>query len=404
MSVKWAEWKAPGILLGAVGISYVGEFVYLVALNLLIYAKTNSVAAVAGLWLIGPIAGILTGPWAGSVIDRVNKKMVMIGADLIRALLVVLIPFLSDLWLIYSILFLISLSSSFFNPASGAYTVLLVPRERLLRYNSISSILITGSLVIGPAIAGFLVSHWSYNTAIWANAASFLLSAALLSFLPSLHAPLHREKEEKSIRQDWKMVWSFLQANRHFLIVFLLFQGTVILGMALDSQEVVFTQKIIGLTERDFSLLMSITGAGYLSGSLLMAGVAKRLKIPHLIGYGSFLFSIGYVIYAFASSFAAAAIGFIILGFFSAFSNTGFQTFFQQSVPAERMGRVASTLGVLKSIGLILFTVLAGVLSETLGIKVVVVSISLGISGIAFALLMATCWRREKVVAAQEGV
>lgn len=143
MSVKWAEWKAPGILLGAVGISYVGEFVYLVALNLLIYAKTNSVAAVAGLWLIGPIAGILTGPWAGSVLDRVNKKMVMIGADLIRALLVVLIPFLSDLWLIYSILFLISLSSSFFNPASGAYTVLLVPRERLLRYNSISSILIT---------------------------------------------------------------------------------------------------------------------------------------------------------------------------------------------------------------------------------------------------------------------
>jgi hypothetical protein len=43
-------------------------------------------------------------------------------------------------------------------------------------------------------------------------------------------------------------------------------------------------------------------------------------------------------------------------------------------------------------------------LSETLGIKMVVVSISLGISGIAFVLLMATCWRREKVVAAQEGM
>jgi hypothetical protein len=115
MKDSFREWKAPGLLLSAVGISYIGDFIYLVALNLLIFAKTDSVAAVAGLWIIGPIAGIITGFWSGSMIDRLYKKHIMIITDVIRGCLVAIIPLLSELWSIYIVLFVIACVAPFLN-------------------------------------------------------------------------------------------------------------------------------------------------------------------------------------------------------------------------------------------------------------------------------------------------
>ncbi|KZE68989.1 hypothetical protein AWM68_01605 [Fictibacillus phosphorivorans] len=386
----FSEWKYPGLLLSAVGISYVGDFIYLVALNLFIFAKTESVTAVAGMWLIGPIAGIITSLWSGSIIDRINKKTIMIIADLMRALLVAVIPFLSEMWMIYGVLFVISLCSSFFNPASGAYTVQLVDKEKLLRYNSIASVLTTGALVIGPAIAGMLVHFGSYNFAIWCNAVSFLLSACLLALLPSLYKKQEMESSVTNrlhmIIMDWKTVVTFLRNHPLFLTAYILFQLIMTLAIALDSQEVVFTQTIIGLSESQYSYLVSITGLGYLTGSLLMAVMAGKIPIPYLIGFASTLFSFGYVIYAFSQSFLTACAGFIILGFFSSFANTGFQTFFQRSVPSDKMGRVGATLGFFQSLSLIVTILGAGLFSEWLGVKSIVIGSSLFIVMVAIPL------------------
>ncbi|MDX8342171.1 MFS transporter [Rossellomorea sp. YZS02] len=386
------EWKAPGLLLGAVGISYIGDFIYLVALNLFIFAKTDSVAAVAGLWIIGPIAGIITGFWSGSIIDRLYKKHIMILMDVLRGCFVAVIPLMSELWSIYAVLFIISLCSSFFRPASTAYTVQLVPKENLLRYNSLSSILTTGSLVLGPAIAGALIQFSSYQVAIWCNAVSFLISGVMIFFLPNLHirsdSTVEKSKYIKIILDDLRMVLHFLKKHRYFLAVYLLFQFIMTLAIALDSQEVVFTQKVIGLTESQFSLLMSITGAGYLIGSILMSMVAKKMTIPYMIGFGTSLFSAGYVIYSFSTTFLVASIGFIILGFFSSFANTGFQTFFQTSIPSHQIGRIGTTLSLFQSSMLIVTILLAGLLSEVYGVKYLVIGTTLIIALIA-ALLCA---------------
>jgi MFS family permease len=383
-------WKYPSLLLSAVGISYIGDFIYLVALNLYIFAKTESVTAVACLWLIGPLAGIVTSLWSGSLIDRLNKKTIMILTDTMRALLVACIPFLTELWMIYTILFAISLCSSFFNPASSAYTVQLVPKEKRLRYNSISSVLTTGALVIGPAIAGALVHFGSYSFAIWCNAGSFLLSACILSFLPSLYDKqtdsTSRSNKLNIMIDDWRIVGGFLRKQRLFLATYILFQLIMTLAIALDSQEVVFTQTIIGLSESQYSLLVSITGTGYLIGSLLLAITANKLPIPHLIGFASTLFSLGYVIYAFSHSFFSACIGFLILGFFSSFANTGFQTYFQQSIPSNKMGRVGATLGFFQSLSLIITILFISLLSEWLNVKAVVIGTSVLIMVFALTL------------------
>jgi MFS family permease len=185
---------------------------------------------------------------------------------------------------------------------------------------------------------------------------------------------------------DWKLVFSFLKLNRLFLSVYILFRIIMTFAIALDSQEVVFTQTVIGLSESQYSLLVSITGLGYLSGSFLMTVFANKIPVPYLIGFGSTLFSFGFAIYAFSQSFLSACIGFIILGFFSSFANTGYQTFFQKSVPAEKMGRVGAMLGIFQSLMLILTIFTAGFLSSWLGVKNIVIGASLAILLVAVAL------------------
>jgi hypothetical protein len=74
------------LLLLGIGTSTLGGFIYLVAINILVIKLTGSPAAVAGLWIMGPIASILTKFWSGSLVDRMNNRRLMIITDIIRAL------------------------------------------------------------------------------------------------------------------------------------------------------------------------------------------------------------------------------------------------------------------------------------------------------------------------------
>lgn len=101
-----------------------------------------------------------------------------------------------------------------------------------------------------------------------------------------------------------------------------------------------------------------------------------------MIGLGSLFVSIGYMIFAFSNSFSLAAIGFFIIAFSLAFANTGFQTFYQNNIPVEIMGRVGSVFGLLEALLIIITTAIVGVSAHFISIRFVVISGSL----IMFAL------------------
>lgn len=130
------SWKNPILLISGIGVSYLGNWIYLIALNISILNLTGSATAVAGLYIIRPIAVLITNTWSGSVIDRVNKRRLMISIDIIRGVLVFVIPFISSLWTIYTVLLLINIAGSFFGPSSSVYITKLVPpvnRKDLIR-------------------------------------------------------------------------------------------------------------------------------------------------------------------------------------------------------------------------------------------------------------------------------
>ncbi|WP_066397006.1 MFS transporter [Neobacillus mesonae] len=366
------------LLLFGVGISTFGDFIYLIAINILVLKLTGSPAAVAGLWIIGPIATILTKFWSGSIIDRMSKRRLMILTDIFRAILVAIIPLLPSVWLIYICLFVLSIGKAFFDPASISYITSLIPTENRKQFNSFRSLITSGAFLIGPAIAGVLLLIASAKVAIWINAVSFLVSAYMLFLLPETEVQRSQAKALtlSMIKDDWKKVIMFSRDQSYIVIIYFLAQFFWIVALGMDAQEVVFTQKVLGLSEAKFGLLVSIMGIGSIIGSSTVSIFAKKMSIRLLMGLGYIMVAGGYLIYAFSYSFLTAAIGFIVLGYFNSLANTGFLTFYQNNVPLEIMGRISSVFGTFQSMLQIAFVLLIGFTGEIIPLRYSIIGAS----------------------------
>ena len=375
--MKIFNWKMASFLLTGIGISRLGDFIYLIAINLIVYDMTGSAAAVAGLWIIGPVTSVLTNSWSGGLIDRKNKKSIMIWTDLARAMGVALIPFLGSIGFIYAVLFLISMAKALFMPASATYIAKLVPIESRKRFNSINSLVTSGAFIVGPAIAGGLFLIGTIETAIFLNAASFVFSAVIIWVLPDMDKDLKSSSVQTSayetLRDDWKQVIMFAGREVFIISVYGCFLAFGLFSLAMDSQEVVFIQDVVGLTEADYSFLVSISGIGFALGALFITIVSKMLSIKQLMGYGMLLTAAGYLIYALADSFMLVVMGFTVLGIFNAFSSAGYQTFYQNNVPVEIMGRMTSVIGVIQSFAQIILLFGIGVLGDLFPLRYTIV-------------------------------
>ena len=150
--------KIRGFLLLWTGqaVSYIGDqFHFIAIMGLLLYEYNVSSVEVGTLMVSLSAPSLIIGPLAGVYVDRWSRKWVMIVSDIIRGILVILIPFTTSLWQIYLIMFLVSSVSRFFFPAFNSALPNIVPREHLLKANSLSQTTFNASLVVGPALGAF---------------------------------------------------------------------------------------------------------------------------------------------------------------------------------------------------------------------------------------------------------
>ncbi|WP_144524080.1 MFS transporter [Bacillus pumilus] len=373
------HWRDMSLLLGAIGIANIGEWIYMIALHLLIFKETGSVLAVTVVYMLRPVAALFTNSWSGSLIDRLNQRKVMISLDISRAILIACIPialFSEHLLILYVMVFFIQMAQAMFHPASMVYMTALIPADNRKRFNAIHSLLQSGGFLLGPAIAGLLFFIGTPVFSIFINAICLLVSALLTTCLPNL---LKQDANQKGftlsmLKEDAKLVLRFSLTSRQIMAVYLLFSAAItVLPTAIDSLETAFAKEVLLLTDTQYGLLVSIAGAGIIAGAGLNSVFVERLPVSIMLGIGSLFVACGYLIYAFSSTLFAAAVGFFLLAFFLAFANTGFMTFYQTNIPVEVMGRVASFYTLVEAILTIMLTGVSGGLAHVLSIRISVV-------------------------------
>ncbi|TQR14628.1 MFS transporter [Psychrobacillus soli] len=367
------RWKYLLMLLGGIGISNVGGWVYLIALNLIILNETGSPLAIAILYILGPIATICTNVWAGSLIDRVNTRRLMMGLDVFRALCIAFIPFLPSLIYVYILAFIINMGSAIFQPTSMVYMTRLVPEEDRQRFNALRSFINSCGSLIGPAIAGILFWMGTPHTAIQVNAVALFFSALIIMMLPNVDGRLEETEEQRftwdMIKNDFRVIFSFSKNYTYVTKIYLLFSSTTIFMTAIDSLEAAFAKEVLSISDTNYGFLLSVFGAGIIIGSIINSVFSKQLAVNLLIGFGTIFTSIGYIVLYSSNGFYSAAPGVFLIGFAVTFANTGYLTFYQNHVPVRMMGRFGSFFSVMEAGFIVALTVLIGLASELTSIR-----------------------------------
>ncbi|HFJ9426337.1 MFS transporter [Bacillus cereus] len=403
------DWKYPLLLLSGVGIANLGAWIYLIALNVLVYNMGGSALAVATLYVIKPLATLFTNAWSGSMIDRLNKRKLMIHLDIYRALFIAILPLLPSLWIVYVFVFFISMASAIYEPTAMTYMTKLIPVEQRQRFNSLRSLIGSGAFLIGPAIAGVLLIASTPEFAIYMNAIAFLLSGFITLLLPNLDKKEDSDTTSNTLsltvlKKDWNTVINFSRKHVYVVCVYFLFQSMFVLATATDSLELSFAKEVLLLTDSEYGFLVSIAGAGFILGAVTNTILSKKLAPSFLIGIGSLFIAIGYLIYAFSNVFLIAAIGFFILSFSMAYANTGFYTFYQNNVPVHIMGRIGSIYGLVIALVTIFITILSGVATQFISIQLVVIVGSLIMLFITIVLCVFTLFPSQSKLYSTESI
>ncbi|AMR02988.1 MFS transporter [Bacillus thuringiensis] len=403
------DWKYPLLLLSGVGIANLGAWIYLIALNVLVYHMGGSALAVAALYVIKPLATLFTNAWSGSMIDRLNKRKLMIHLDIYRALFIAILPLLPSLWIVYVFVFFISMASAIYEPTAMTYMTKLIPVEQRQRFNSLRSLIGSGAFLIGPAIAGILLIASTLEFAIYINAIAFLLSGFITLLLPNLDKKKDSDTTSNTLSltvliKDWNTVINFSRKHVYVVCVYFLFQSMFVLATATDSLELSFAKEVLLLTDSEYGFLVSIAGAGFILGAITNTILSKKLAPSFLIGIGSLFIAIGYLIYAFSNVFLIAAIGFFILSFSMAYANTGFYTFYQNNIPVHMMGRIGSIYGLVIAIVTIFITILSGVATQFISIQPVIIVGSLIMLFITVVLCVFTLFPSQSKLYSTESI
>ena len=190
-----------------------------VALLWFVYAMTDSALKMSLIGVLQTIPPLVFGPFAGVLLDRLDKRRAMVVIDLVRTGLLASIPILYavgllTLPLLYVLVFVIAMFSMAFGPALNATLPLIVKKEQLTGVNALMQSAMTIGQLLGPALSGILIAAIGAQNALYVNAAAFFLSALCKIPLRLPHVRAHRSSDNV-----WRQAIKDLQDGIRFVFV-----------------------------------------------------------------------------------------------------------------------------------------------------------------------------------------
>jgi MFS family permease len=270
------------LLWSARAVSFLGDSLSLVALMLHVAETTGQAVAVAWLLLAGDFAPALLGPLTGTVADRLDRRRVMVGCELLQgALVVVTALWLPALPLLLVLVGLRAVAGQVFQPASRAAVPAVVPERDLERANAAVGVATNGGEALGPLVAALLLPVLGTRGVLLADAASFLVSAALLGFLPALAGAGGGERARPaSFLADAGAGLRYLRGQPVLRVVVGGYVAVVACTGIDDVALVFLATDTLGAGASAAGLLLAAVGIGLLAGYALLTRTGGRSPTP----------------------------------------------------------------------------------------------------------------------------
>jgi Major Facilitator Superfamily len=396
-------------------VSEIGDHFNNVAVFSLALANTRSGLVVTGIMLSRAIPAVMAGPVAGVILDRLDRKRIMIASDLIRA--VVAIGFIlaiprSDTWLLYLLSALLMFASPFFTSGRSAILPTIANKEELHTANSLTQTTQWMTLTIGAFLGGTSITQFGYMWAFAFNGLSFLFSAACVSRLRVEGGGFRAERtalaEDKVVRpwHEYTEGLRYMRASPLILGIALLGIGWASGGGAAQILFSLFGELVFNRGPAGIGYLWAAAGIGLLVGGAFAHWLGKRISfggykrtisICYVIHGGS------YVIFSQMRDFQMALLFLAISRSAIAVSSVLNMSQLLRHVSNEFRGRVFATMETMQWSTMMLSMAGAGVASQTWSPRTIGIASGLLSSSTAFFWLWAN-WTGRLPEPAREGV
>ena len=346
-----------------------GDAIALTALVLRVEDTVGVGVAVSALLLAHAVPNSLLGPIAGTIADRVDQRLLMVGADVGRALVfVVIAATLPPFPVLIALMVTVAVLETVFRPAGRSTIPTLVGQDQLMTANAWMVSALNAGAALGPLIGGVLVAAIGFSGALYANAASFLVSAAFLVGLPRIRAEEENEGERLGFFATAREGVAFATRDRMMRAVIV----GMILGVAaagLDNVALVFmATRVFDAGPAGFGALESAFGIGMIVASLLLV---KRQPFT-----STALFALGWFGTA-LGNFGVGVAPVISLALMAQFAGgagnglclVGGDTLIQERVPKHMLGRALGVTGSAPFIGMLIAYGSGGFLVDSFGAR-----------------------------------
>jgi DHA3 family macrolide efflux protein-like MFS transporter len=367
---------------GGQAFSLVGSALVQFALVWWLTAKTGSATILATATLAALLPQIVLGPFAGALVDRWDRRIIMIVADSSIAAATGVLIFLYatgrvQVWHVYVIMFLRSLGGAFHHPAMTSSTSLMVPDKHLARIAGMNQTLQGIISIFAPPLGALLISLLPTELVLAIDIGTAVLAVIPLFFIPIPQPP--RQVAQTNGTAQKTSYWHDLKEGFRYVVKWPGLFGVVLLAMLLNFLLSPASSLLPLLVRQEFhggaqqlGWVESVFGVGVILGGLALSawgGFKRRILTSFcgIVGIG-----IGVILTGLspADMFWLLLAANFVLGFAQVFANGPLMAIFQSAVAPDVQGRVFSLIGAGATAMMPLSLLIAGPVSDWLGVRV----------------------------------
>ena len=361
--------------------SLIGSALVQFALVWWLTQKTGSATILATASLVALLPQIVLGPFVGTLVDRWNRRVIMIVADASIALATGVLIFLFatgivQVWHIYVILLVRSLGGAFHSPAMTSSTSLMVPNKHLARVAGMNQTLQGVVSIFAPPLGALLISLMPTEQVLMVDIGTAALAVIPLLFVAIPQPPRQIAQANGTVKKT--SYWHDLREGFVYVVKWPGLFGLILLAMALNfflspssSLLPLLVKKDFNGTAQELAWVESIFGLGVILAGLALSvwGGFKRRIITSF--FGIIGIGIGVILTGLAPAhlFWLLLAASFVVGFAQVFANGPLSAIFQSTIAPDMQGRVFSLIGAGATAMMPLSLLIAGPISDWLGVR-----------------------------------
>ncbi|KPK72458.1 hypothetical protein AMJ87_04645 [candidate division WOR_3 bacterium SM23_60] len=382
-------------------ISLIGTWMQNVAQGWLVLQITNSPFLLGLVSMLGTLPVLIVSPIGGALADTLNKRTVIILTQVTAMTLAFVLATLVltkhvQYWHIVILASTLGITMSIDAPTRQSFVVEMVGKKDLLNAIALNSSIFNLARILGPALAGLIISAIGIVLCFYLNGISYLAVIAGLLLMRGNFSPA--KKQRARVIEDIRDGFGYARRDKRIMALITLVAISSIFIMPYAMLMPVFARDILHVGPKGLGILLSAAGIGALIGALSLAIFSSYKKKGRFVLVGSVVFTTAIILFSFSSSYHISLLLLLFVGWGMVTQNASINSLLQTRSPDHLRGRIMS-LYVLSFMGMMPFgSFQAGLLADHFGAKM-----ALRIGGVIVACITYFIFTKNKEFISMEG-